>query len=67
VYGLTSRRTTGRDPFSVSSRKMVKLGMLTLIVPRIVLNEFARNRERIAKESLKSLSSHFRLVKEAGR
>jgi hypothetical protein len=44
---------------------MVKLGMLTLILPRIVLDEFARNRERIAKESVKSLSSHFRLVKEA--
>src|ERR1035441_9437709 len=45
--------------------EMVKLGMLTLIVPRIVLEEFARNRERIAKESAMSLSSHFRLVKEA--
>jgi len=44
---------------------MVKLGMLTLIVPRIVLDEFERNRERIAKESAKSLSVHFRLVKEA--
>jgi len=43
----------------------VKLGMLTLIVPRIVLDEFERNRERIAKESAKSLSVHFRLVKEA--
>src|SRR5216684_2230647 len=45
--------------------EMVKLGMVTLIVPRIVLDEFRRNRERIAKESAKSLSSHFRLVKDA--
>ncbi len=39
--------------------------MVTLIVPRLVLDEFRRNRERIAKESAKSLSAHFRLVKEA--
>src|SRR5437762_3117023 len=45
--------------------EMVKLGMVTLIVPRIVLDEFERNRDRIAKESAKSLSAHFRLVKEA--
>src|SRR5712692_4143531 len=45
--------------------EMVKLGMVTLIVPRIVLDEFRRNRERIAKESAKSLSAHFRLVKDA--
>ncbi len=45
--------------------KMVKLGMVTLIVPRIVLDEFRRNRKRIAKESAKSLAAHFRLVKDA--
>jgi hypothetical protein len=45
--------------------EMVRLGMLTLIVPRVILDEFKRNRERIAKESAKSLSAHFRLVKEA--
>jgi hypothetical protein len=45
--------------------EMVRLGMVTLIVPRVVLDEFKRNRERIAKESAKSLSAHFRLVKEA--
>jgi hypothetical protein len=45
--------------------EMVKLGIVTLIVPRIVLDEFRRNRERIAKESSKSLSAHFRVVKDA--
>ena len=45
--------------------EMVKRGMVTLIVPRVVLDEFRRNRERIAKESAKSLSAHFRLVKDA--
>jgi hypothetical protein len=45
--------------------EMVRLGMVTLIVPRVVLDEFRRNRDRIAKESAKSLSAHFRLVKDA--
>jgi hypothetical protein len=45
--------------------ELVRLGMVSVIVPRVVLDEFRRNRERIAKESVKSLSTHFRLVKEA--
>jgi PIN domain len=45
--------------------EMVRLGMLTLIVPRVVLDEFMRNKERVAQESRKSMSSHFRLVKDA--
>lgn len=45
--------------------EMVRLRLVTLIVPSIVLDEFRRNRERIAKESAKSLSAHFRLVKDA--
>jgi hypothetical protein len=45
--------------------EMIRLGLATLIVPRIVLEEFRRNRERIARESAKSLSTHFRLVKDA--
>jgi len=45
--------------------EMVERGMLSLIVPRVLLDEFHRNRERVAKESARSLSAHFRLVKEA--
>lgn len=45
--------------------EMVKLGLVTLIVPRVVIEEFRRNRERIAKESVKSLSAHFTFVKDA--
>lgn len=45
--------------------ELLRLGMVSLIVPRVVLDEFRRNRERIAKETAKSLSTHFRLVKEA--
>jgi hypothetical protein len=45
--------------------EMVSRGMLVLMVPRIVLYEFGRNRDRILKESVKSLSTHIRIVKEA--
>jgi len=45
--------------------EMVRQKLLSLIVPRIVLTEFRRNRERIAREGARSLSTHFRLVKEA--
>jgi hypothetical protein len=45
--------------------ELSRLGMISIIVPRVVLDEFERNRDRIAKESAKSLSTHFRLVKEA--
>lgn len=45
--------------------QMVKQKLIELIVPTIVLDEFNRNRERIAKDSAKSLSTHFKVVKEA--
>jgi hypothetical protein len=58
-----------RDPKQVPVlgvvEELLRLGMISLIVPRIVLDEFQRNRNHIAKESAKSLSTHFRLVKEA--
>jgi PIN domain len=43
--------------------ELVKRKELTLIVPRIVADEFRRNKERIIKESSQSLSSVFKRVK----
>lgn len=40
-------------------------GDLELILPKIVVDELARNRERVIAESKRSLSGHFRLVREA--
>ncbi|MDP5239288.1 PIN domain-containing protein [Uliginosibacterium sp. 31-16] len=40
---------------------------IALLVPQLVLEEFRANRERVAARSVKSLSSHFNLVKEAVR
>jgi hypothetical protein len=45
--------------------ELVRRGMMTLIVPRILLDEFQRNRERVAKDSARSLAAHFRVVKDA--
>ncbi|WP_048438932.1 PIN domain-containing protein [Caenimonas sp. SL110] len=40
-------------------------GALKLIVPRVVHDEFHKNRERIEKTSAKGLATHFQQVKEA--
>lgn len=45
--------------------ELVNLGQIELIVPRVVIDEIQRNRERIEKNSVKSLTSHFRVVREA--
>ncbi|SDX63190.1 hypothetical protein SAMN04515617_105154 [Collimonas sp. OK242] len=42
-------------------------GFMNILVPRIVINEFQKNRNRVAKSSAKSLSTHFNLVKDAIR
>lgn len=44
---------------------MKEAGELTLILPRIVVDEFERNKERVVAESRRSLSGHFKLVREA--
>jgi hypothetical protein len=57
-----------KDPKQVSVlsvvEELLRQGMLSLIVPRIALDEFQRNRERVSKDSAKSLSAHFRIVKD---
>lgn len=44
---------------------LVEAGELHLILPQIIVDEFGRNKERVVAESKRSLSSHFRLVREA--
>jgi len=46
---------------------MLTEGYVRLLVPRIVLTEFQKNRERIAERAQRSLSTHFNLVKDAIR
>lgn len=47
--------------------ELVKADVIQLIVPRQVIDEFTRNKERIVKESGQSLASTFRRVKDAVR
>lgn len=44
---------------------LVKRGEVQLLVPRVVVDEFARNKARIAKEASQSLSSALRRVRDA--
>lgn len=44
---------------------MKKAGEVELILPQVVLDEFARNRERVIASSRASLSGHFKRVREA--
>lgn len=44
---------------------MTETGEVSLIVPQIVVDEFARNRDRVMAASRASLSSHFKRVREA--
>ena len=46
---------------------LIKDGLLNLLVPSTVIIEFRKNRNRVAKASAKSLSTHFQLVKDAIR
>lgn len=46
---------------------LVSDGRVSLIVPRIVVTEFTKNRSRVAKSSARSLTSHFDQVKDAIR
>jgi hypothetical protein len=48
-----------QEPVLRAAEALIRAGNLSLIVPAIVLDEFRRNRDRIAKDSAKSLSSHF--------
>lgn len=44
---------------------MTEASEVALILPQIVVDEFARNRDRVMADSRRSLSSHFKRVREA--
>lgn len=54
-----------REELLRAIEEMVRRGALSLLVPQILLDEFRRNQERITKENTKSLTSNFRVVREA--
>ena len=60
-----------KDPSQLETlnylEELCKIGELSLIVPRTVLDEFDRNKARIAQECGQSLSSTLKKAKEALR
>lgn len=44
---------------------MTEAGEVELIMPQLILDEFARNRDRVMASSRASLSTHFKRVKDA--
>jgi PIN domain len=44
---------------------LIKAKIFTLIVPSVVVEEFERNKAKVAEETKRSLQSHFRLVRDA--
>jgi predicted nucleic acid-binding protein len=46
---------------------LLKVGLMNVLVPQQVLDEFTKNRQRVAERAQKSLTSHFNVVREAIR
>jgi hypothetical protein len=55
------------QPTLTALEQMIKAGEVRLALPRQAVDEFARNKDRIVKESGKSLGSTFKRVKDAVR
>lgn len=55
------------QPTLAALEQMIEAGEVDLILPKQSVDEFARNKDRIIRESGKSLSSTFKRVKEAVR
>lgn len=54
-----------QTPLLLVVENMVESGLLNLLVPRVVIEEFQKNRARVSKTSVRSLAAHFQQVKEA--
>ena len=54
-----------RQPIVTALEELIRQNQLELIVPRIVVDEFQRNKARIIEESGRSLSGTLKRVKEA--
>jgi hypothetical protein len=52
-------------PVLTAIRELINAKACELIMPQVVLDEFARNRDRVVEDSKRSLSSHFKRVREA--
>ena len=54
-----------KAPVLTALDSLVRTGVVELILPEIVIDEFGRNRDRVVEHSRRSLCSHIRRVREA--
>jgi PIN domain len=54
-----------QHPILTALEELIRMGGIELILPRTVLDEFARNKDRIIEESSRSLSGTMKRIKEA--
>jgi hypothetical protein len=54
-----------QQPVISALEDLVEAGAIDFLVPQIVLDEFARNKDRVALDAARSLKSHFNLVRDA--
>ena len=52
-------------PVLAAIEKLADAGAIELIMPQLVLDEFARHRDRVAEQRQRSLTSHIKCVREA--
>ena len=55
-----------QQPILASLEELIRQGDIALILPRTVVDEFARNKARVIEDSSRSLSSTMKWAKEAG-
>ena len=53
------------QPVISALEDLIAASEIELLIPQIVLDEFARNKDRIASDAARSLKSHFSLVRDA--
>jgi hypothetical protein len=53
------------QPVISALEDLISVGEIELLVPQLVLDEFTRNKNRIAADAARSLKSHFSLVRDA--
>lgn len=61
---LDLAKTTKGEEVLMLLEEFINSEKLSLVVPSIVVEEFHRNKERIIQDACKSVSSHFKKVKE---
>ena len=55
----------GLTPVLTAVQALVRDGVVEMLVPRLVLDEFARHRDQVAEKKRRSLSTHLRHVRQA--